>query len=294
MKVSVCITTFNEENSVKKLLDSIKLQTKKPDEIVIVDGGSKDKTIEKIREYKNTKLVISKGASIAKGRNIATKNSSNEIIVMTDAGCIAYKNWIKEITKPFERKETDVVAGFYEMIGKTNFQKALKPFLGIMPENFKDDFLPSTRSIAFRKNVWKKVHGFSEKFDRAGEDTDFDSKIIQNNFLIVRNKKAIVKWEVPDNLKDACLKFFYYARGDAQSAQFYSTHNVKVYTIFARYLIFLIIPDLFILYLLFPIFKFRKYKFDSHIRLWTVIIQIASDLSVMLGFLAGTWVTLNK
>ena len=50
MKVSVCITVFNEEGSIGELLDSLLKQTKKPGEIVIVDGGSKDKTVDVIRK----------------------------------------------------------------------------------------------------------------------------------------------------------------------------------------------------------------------------------------------------
>ena len=48
----------------------------------------------------------------------------NSIIAMTDAGCVARKNWLKNITDPFNNKEVDVVAGFYNMTGKSALQKA--------------------------------------------------------------------------------------------------------------------------------------------------------------------------
>ncbi len=282
MKVSLCITTFNEEKSIGKLLDSISVQTRKPDEIIIVDGGSKDKTVEIIQSYERIRLIISKGASIAKGRNIAVKNAKYPIIAMTDAGCVCEKHWFERISL-----DEDVTAGFYKMTGNSDFQIALKLFLGIMPEKFDPkSFLPSTRSITFRKSVWKKVGGFNEKLDRAGEDTQFNIQIINHKFQIVRVRNAIVYWEMPNTFFDAAKKFFYYARGDAQMG-ITTSHNIRVLTIFLRYIIFIFIWPLFFVYLLFPIWKFRKYNFDWLTRFWTVIIQLISDFSVMLGFIAG-------
>ncbi len=295
MKVSICITTFNEEKSINKLLDSLFSQTKLANEIIIVDGGSTDKTIEliskawgasRVKKFKKIKLIISKGASIAKGRNLAIKNSKYEIIAMTDGGCICDKYWLAKITEPF-KKDINVVAGFYEMTGKSDFQKALKPYLGVMPNQFDDEtFLPSARSIAFRKSVWKKVGGFNEKLDRAGEDTDFNLKILKKNFQIARAKKAIVDWEVPETLLAAMKKFFYYARGDAQIGGL-TKHNIKVVTIFLRYILFFIFWLLFPIYLIWSTYKHRKYTKNWRQKIYTAIIQVASDISIMAGFLNG-------
>lgn len=317
MRVSVCITTFNEEKSIEKLLKSLLSQTKLPDEIVIADGGSYDSTISRISKYaniqnkNNTRIKIissKKRISISKGRNIAVKNSRYPIIAMTDGGCLANEYWLERIIGPFNNKKVDVVAGFYTMTGKTKFQEALKPYLGIMPSQFDiEKYLPSARSIAFRKSVWKRVRGFNEKLDRAGEDTDFDLKILKQNFSIVRTKKAIVKWEVPDDLLASCKKFFYYAKGDAQMKSL-TSHNIHVITIMLRYLIFgylIFFGNIYfkflgifflIIYLAWAFYKSFKYKNKWKVGLWGTIIQIASDFSVMLGFLAGiqSWVIQNK
>lgn len=308
MKVSVCITTFNESKTIEKLLQSLLLQSRKPDEIIIVDAGSSDGTRKIIRKFKKVKLITSKGASIAKGRNLSVKRAKYPVIVMTDAGCVCEKHWLERIIKPFSDRKTDVVAGFYEMTGKTRFQKALKPFLGIMPSKFdKNKYLPSTRSIAFIKSVWKEAGGFNEKLDRAGEDTDFNIRIVKNGYKIVRVKGAKVYWEVPESLFIASKKFFSYARGDAQM-ELFTSHNIKVLTVFLRYyiffflLLFSVINSLFasvfvfllLLYLFWSIFKMRNFVSEWRERVYIAIIQVASDISVMLGFLAGTWAILSK
>ena len=53
MTISLCITVFNEEKYITALLESIVSQTKQPDEVIIVDGGSTDKTVALIKPYQS-------------------------------------------------------------------------------------------------------------------------------------------------------------------------------------------------------------------------------------------------
>lgn len=311
MKVSVVTTVQNEEQTIAKLLDSLLSQTKKADEVVIVDGGSTDSTVRIIKNYQRgaeqIRLVIEKG-TIAHGRNVAVDNARFKIIAMVDAGCIAKEDWLEKIAKPFTRKGADVVAGFYLMTGDSPMQKAVAPFLGISPQRYdRNSFLPSARSMAFTKTIWEKVGGFSEIFSRAGEDTHFNYKIVKKGGSMIRVKDAIVYWEVPHTFSENLKKFYYYAKGDAQSGilwqpiQGRTTHTLKIVTILARYAVgvlvlffafftpqlFLLLSFGFVLYLLWAIFKVRNVVKDSRARLWLPIIQVSSDFAVMVGFLSG-------
>jgi glycosyltransferase involved in cell wall biosynthesis len=113
---------LNEESTIAALLDSIISQIKKPDETIFIDGGSSDRTCDIINNYqniyKNIKVLEFK-TTRSEARNIGIRYSKGEVIVTTDAGCVAEKHWIKKITEPFLNKNIDVVAGFYEMVGNT-------------------------------------------------------------------------------------------------------------------------------------------------------------------------------
>src|SRR5579859_3755003 len=102
MKISFITTVYNEEQTIGELLDSLLLQSKMPDEIIIVDGGSSDDTVKKIekirlniKEYQGRFVLISKKGKRSIGRNEAVKQAKGEIIVCSDAGCILDKNWLK-------------------------------------------------------------------------------------------------------------------------------------------------------------------------------------------------------
>ena len=104
MKVSLICTVKDEKETIIELLENIFKQTMSPDEVVIVDGGSSDGTIDIIQRYSEKlplKLIVSTGANIAKGRNIAIKNASYDIIASTDGGCKLDEKWLENLIQPF-------------------------------------------------------------------------------------------------------------------------------------------------------------------------------------------------
>jgi glycosyltransferase involved in cell wall biosynthesis len=301
MDISICITVLNEETSVGILLDSLLSQTKRPDTIIIVDGGSTDGTIEIIRHFQKKdsriKLLIEK-CSRARGRNLAVEIAKTDIVAMTDAGCIPQKNWLENLVAPFGTGRVDVSAGFYKMTGSSSFQRAESIFLGVKPRSFNMSFLPSTRSIAFTKEIWERVGGFPENLEGAAEDTVFNYKLLSMGAKISRMKNAVVEWGMPESLNEFFWKIFTYAKGDAKSKIWFfprngpTSHNIKALSIVFRYLagITLLIlglkyvalyPTVGILFLFYLIWAFRK------AGVWGPVLQVVSDVGVMYGFLSG-------
>lgn len=310
MNISICITTLNEEGTIALLLNSLLNQSKRSEQLIIVDGGSTDKTVEIIRHYQQkdgrVKLLVEK-CSRARGRNLSIEIAKGDVIAMTDAGCVADKNWLKNITKPFSTGRVDVSAGFYKMTGNSFLQKAESVYLGVRPKKFNYNFLPSTRSVAFTKKIWEEVGGFPEDSVGTAEDTIFNYKLIKANAKISRVKDAIVKWGMPGSISDFQLKIFNYAKGDAKSKICFfpgkglTSHNIKSLFIIFRYIIGLtilllsfkykiLLPALIILFFIYIIWSYRKIFFefgDWKVSLWGPVLQISSDLAVMAGFLSG-------
>jgi len=310
MKASICITTYNEEGNIVALLESLINQTKKADEIVIVDGGSTDKTREIIRhfqkKYSYIKTVFEK-CSRSRGRNISVDLARNEIVAITDAGCTADPDWFGNITKPFETGRVDIVAGFYCMTGKSPLTLAMGVFLGVTPRKFNHNFLPSTRSMAFTKSAWETVGGFPEGKGNSAEDTDFNYKAVKLGLKYSRVKNATVEWGMPATINDFFNKVRYYAKWDIKygiwwhPTQRLMSHNIKALSILFRYVcgfsLFILslfhpvlLVLLFILVILYLVWAFRKVYLefgDWRTALWGPVLQIISDLAVISGFISG-------
>ncbi len=299
MKISFVTTIFNEEKTIEKFLDSLFSQTQLPDEIIIVDGGSTDHTIAKLENHKEKFLLLIKKGNRSVGRNVAIKHAKGDIIVCSDAGNILDKKWLENITKPFKDKNNDVVAGFYKGKAENILQKCLIPYALVMPDKVDpNNFLPSARSMAFKKSIWKKIGGFPEKYSH-NEDYVFANQLKKINASIFFAKDAIVYWFPRNTFNEAFNMFYRFALGDIEAKIFRS----KVLLLFARYflglyLIFLsilyqsvigevIILSIFIIYLLWAIQKNYRYVLDIRALYLLPAIQLTSDAAVIFGSVVG-------
>jgi cellulose synthase/poly-beta-1,6-N-acetylglucosamine synthase-like glycosyltransferase len=222
MKISMITTLYNEGENILAFLKSYGLLTKLPDEFIIVDGGSNDGTIDLIKKFSdehkslNIKLIVDETCSkkysvspVAKGRNVAIRNANYDIIAVTDAGCILTDNWLEEIVKPFTiNKDIDVVMGKNKFFIKNDFQKRYEPYA--LHENV---YQPSSRNLAFKRSMWKKVNGYPET-SLTAEDTLFNINLKKANAKFYFNPRAIIKWEGPKNLLELKQKQIGYGRGD--------------------------------------------------------------------------------
>jgi len=307
MKVSFITTVLNEESSIESFLNSISKQSVSPNEIIIVDGGSNDNTTDIIRDFSarankskiNINLIIKKG-NRAVGRNEAIKVANGDIIACSDAGNTLDTKWIKNIIEPFKKiKKVEVVAGYYKGNASTTFEKCLVPYVLLMPDRVDErEFLPATRSIAFKKKVWEKFGGFEEKFSH-NEDYLFSRKLKENNVYIVFSKNAVVYWTPRKNFKESFTMFFRFALGDAEA----NILRPKVILIFIRYfigvLLFLAVIYLkslllmyvliltIITYLVWAILKNYKYVKNYKAIYILPTIQFISDGAIILGTAIG-------
>lgn len=219
IKTSLIFTTYNEEKSIRGLMDSILNQSVLPDEIVIVDSLSSDKTLEIIKSFNNKRIkIIQKKCNISQGRNIAIKNAKYNYIIATDAGCVLDKDWVKNMISAFDGGKQDYVMGnFKPSRNGTDLQKILG-YLSLQNEEklASDPYFASTRSIGFKKKVWSEIGGFPENL-YTGEDTWFNLEAKKRNFRAVFSKYSIVYWSPRESIKKFIKQFYLYGFGDGKS-----------------------------------------------------------------------------
>ncbi len=245
--ISLVTTVLNEGNNLADWLDAILSQTVLPEEIIIVDGGSKDGTwemlIEKSRQNSLIKIWQHPG-NISAGRNFAISKAAGETIVVTDAGCIYDIEWFKKIIEPILSGQGSFVA--------TGFGPWFKPDDSLLvrliaaattpaPYEFSRDWLPSSRSVAFKKEVWQKAGGYPEWIPLC-EDVVFDFKIFKLGIKTEYVREPLVFWRPRTSLKAYFKQLFGYTRSDGHGKLwlhrqlirygFYSVNIILLYLAF--------------------------------------------------------------
>jgi glycosyltransferase involved in cell wall biosynthesis len=231
VKVTLVSTCLNEAKTAQNWLQSLEKQSRCPDEMIITDGGSCDGTVEIINKFAEgcrfkITLLQAPGANISKGRNLAIQQARNPVIVVTDFGCVYEQDWIARLVYPYEvDKEIDLSFGYYQAIVTRPFEGLSANFLIRKLENVDPQtFLPSSRCIAFSKEIWAMVAGYPEWLTNEGEDTLFDYQLKQVRTTSAFVPSARVSWHPPGSLGKIYKTFWRYARGDAESGISSSTY----------------------------------------------------------------------
>lgn len=216
MRTAVIMTVFNEADSIDALLESLAAQTLAPAEIVVVDAGSTDGTIDKLESFASRDprvRVVHRPGNRSVGRNAAIGAATAQVIACIDGGCVAEPDWLAKLVAPFEQG-TDWVAGFYRAQGHS----LLSTCIGLVMVYTADEvdpetFLPSGRSMAFTKEAWTASGGFPEDFDFA-EDTLFDQRMLAAGFRPVFVRDAVVVWTPPSSLSTLATTLYRWGHGD--------------------------------------------------------------------------------
>lgn len=310
VSVSLCATVFNEGDSIDVWLGSIVGQTRIPDEIVICDAGSTDGTTERLLEFaegdSRITVVVEPGANVPEGRNHAIAAAAGPIIAVTDAGTILRPDWLERLVAPFEEQEgLGVSAGFYVPAGRNRFERVLASAITPMKSELAaDGFPPSSRSVAFRRDLWEEVGGYPDWL-RAGEDLVFDHRLKEAGARFHFADDAIVSWYPRPTLRAFFAQYRHYARGDGHGQLRTLTHVTR----FGAYSVGLVLlagargrrlPKA-LLVAGFIYHMKRPFRRMMSIRPFSTVsgalyafallpcIEVIADVARMLGFAQGLW-----
>ncbi|MCE2470667.1 MAG: glycosyltransferase [Anaerolineae bacterium] len=232
--ISLIATVLNEGESINGLFQSIARQTRQPDEIVIVDGGSRDDTVAIIRGYEDQlplRLLVEPGCNISQGRNRAINAARGDIIAVTDAGVRLNDDWLERISEPLRQNPAlNAVGGFFAADARTPFEIALgATTLPLAREIDADSFLPSSRSFAFRKASALRVGLYPEWLDFC-EDLVFDLRLRREAGPFAFEPAAIAHFRPRSTLRQYFRQYYFYARGDGKANLWFKRHLVRYAT----------------------------------------------------------------
>ncbi len=312
-RVSVIATVLNEAGVIGTLLDSLLAQTRPPDEVVIVDGGSTDGTLQVVERYAQRARFPIRGLSragdnIAQGRNAAIAAAQGTIIAVTDAGVRLEVDWLEQLVAPFERPDPPgVVGGFFLSDPSSLFELALGAVtLPLLEEIVPARFYPSSRSVAFRREAWQMVEGYPEWLDYC-EDLLYDFALLDAGLPMVFAPRAVVHFRPRSTLRAFIVQYYRYARGDGKADFWCYRHLVRYGTYLVAMPVLLALSiahsSLWVLTLLAgmaammrkPLSRLRpklaglSWRERLVVLCWVPLIRWGGDLAKMCGYPVGIW-----
>lgn len=265
---SVITTSFNDEKGVVDFLNSIVSQTLPPNEIVVVDGGSKDSTIRLVTEYAAqstvpVRLICEGRLNIAEAFNIGIRSAKNQYVLISCIGNKFSLSMCEDLFTTIIESGADATYGLLLGIDKGSFSRCYNiVFIG------NGQNIMSNRSVMYKKTVFERIGFFLESFKYAGEDSEFlkrfDSNLLSRRLVDV----PTVFWETPNSWNEYLKKSKDYAIAELQHASFFDC----MFTPAMRCYYFIIILLLmFPISIYFPLFgggcfalrllkKYAKYK----------------------------------
>ena len=310
--ITLIATVLNEGDNIHHLLDGLLRQTRQPDEIIIVDGGSTDNTVELIHRYDDKlplRVIVQAGCNISQGRNVAIEAAQGDILAITDAGVRLTDSWLEHITQPLlDKPDVSVVAGFFKADPHTTFEAAMgATVLPLADEIDPATFLPSSRSVAVRKSAARQVQGYPEWLDYC-EDLIFDMRLQQTQRPFVFVPEALVYFRPRSTLQAFFKQYYRYARGDGKADLWRKRHAIRYLTYFvAAPLIIVLAVLVHPAFLLLGVLGGMVYLYQPYRRLpvvmqdapqqsvvawlqvilWVPVIRVVGDVAKMLGYPVG-------
>ena len=305
--ISVCATVKNEAGAVEELISDLKKQTRLPDEVVVVDGGSTDGTDRRLAAeldgWTTLKLIDYPGSNIAQGRNSAVAASCGAIVALLDAGLRLKPEWLESLARPLESQPTvDLVFG-YVLSRPTGFFEAVLGAVTV-PDGSEidpDEYPPSAGSMAFRREFVDECV-FPEWLD-FGEDMYLDLKWRAQGRRLLHASGADVGFRPRRDLRAFFRQYFNYAKGDGKAGMWWSRHLIRYCSYAVGVWLGLLAPNRPIALLLLAVAG-MAYLRRPYVRLARLIprmspqgalaavalvpvIRAVGDIAKMLGFLVG-------
>jgi len=247
MKVSVVIPTYNSEKIIGDCLHSLNTQTFPPYEIIVVDGGSMDSTIEKIKEFKDVNIIQNTHLDTpGSARNRGAEIADGSIMFFCDSDCIVDKRAIEYYIKTFKSREdlSGVLGGIRSAVPRNKISDFVQKIIitNSWLRNLKPD---GTIKLHFTSAnfTMKRSEFLLEKFRDdlvSAEDGELFLRLNKNGLKIFYEPRAFVYHHHPTTVEQLFKQHVWYGEGTFQVYKIHNKDFIDKWSLFspARYITF--------------------------------------------------------
>jgi len=203
--VSVIIPTKNSEDSIEKCLESLRNQSYKNVEIIVVDNYSMDKTAEIAKNFKVK--IFSKGPERSAQVNFGAQKANGKYVYRVDSDFVLEPDVIREAVVSSENFGYDAVVVHNSSDPTISFWAKVRK---AERDCYKNDEL-NVAARFWKKEVFTAVGGFDEALV-AGDDYDLHNRLLRSGFKVGRIRAKEIHVGEPRTLADIVRKHYYYGK----------------------------------------------------------------------------------
>jgi glycosyltransferase involved in cell wall biosynthesis len=193
-KVSVYIPAYNSAEFLSRVIEGVLAQTLSPDEILVIDDGSRDTTPEVAKSYPAVMLVShAQNSGLGTARNTGFRMASNELVASLDADCVPDPGWLAGLSRHFE--DPTVAGAGGRLIEGEQRTLADRWRRAHMPQEWGNFPLRNPRFLfgsnnMFRKSAVLAAGGYNESMRTNGEDADISRRLRERDWNLVYDPEA--------------------------------------------------------------------------------------------------------
>ena len=193
MLISVIVPAYNAENTLPACLEALRAQTRPPDEVIVVDDGSTDRTSEVAERYP-VKLLRQPNQGPASARNLGAQHARGDLLLFTDSDCEPWPDWVEHLSRLFADPDVVGAKGVYRtrqrsLVARFVQQEYESKYIRMAGQR-QIDFI-DTYSAAYRRDVFEANHGFDPAFLKL-EDQELSFRLARKGYRMVFEPGAIV------------------------------------------------------------------------------------------------------
>ena len=197
IKLSIILPVYNGEKYLLQAVESIRKNTFRDYELILIDDGSTDSTPKLIKKI-NPDLHLTNPENFGHpySRNIGSDHAKGEILYFTDVDVELYSDTLEKVYRHFKNNNTNCVIGLYSLPSVKNnlctiYKNAWISFSYLDSANKVNWFFTAVGAI--RKNVWKKSRNFQNyKLKTGGSDITFGFDLSEKGINIIMDNTLIV------------------------------------------------------------------------------------------------------
>ncbi|MEM2988715.1 MAG: glycosyltransferase [Candidatus Bathyarchaeia archaeon] len=215
-RISVIVTCFNKARTLEACVSSIYEQAVDGLEVVVVDDGSTDDSLERISKFSDLegfRLLKLPHNGISAAKNEGIKASHGDIILFLDGDCVLERGALEKIVEIFGAGDGGLgcVGGEVRAL---NGSRAIAKTIELLQNEFARRW-PFGANVAFRRGVLEELGGFDPDME-YGEDADFFIRMKKAGYGHIMAKPVSARTENPENLLDLFRQRYKWGKGFGQ------------------------------------------------------------------------------